>query len=87
MTTVWKIKDGETIVCVLMTEAEADDCLAQKIEDKARENLLSSAGVPSELMVHKGKLGRQCNDMGISTEQVDAEKANVTQYTKESVGV
>ena len=87
MTTVWKVKDGETIVCVVMTEADADVCLTEKIQDKARENLLSNVGVPSGLMVNKGKLGRMCNDMNITTEQVDAEKANVTQYTKESASV
>ena len=87
MTAAWKIKDGETVVCVVMTEADADVCLTQKIQDKARENLLGAAGVPSGLMVNKGKLARLCDDMSITTEQVDAEKANVTQYTKESVSV
>lgn len=87
MTTVWKVKDNETVICVVMSEAEADECLTHKIQDKARENLLLNAGVPSGLMVNKGKLGRMCNDMNITTEQVDAEKANVTQYTKESTSV
>jgi predicted DNA-binding protein (MmcQ/YjbR family) len=87
MTSVWKVKDGETVVCVMMTETEADECMATKIQDKARENLLSNAGVPMGLMLNKGKLGRLCDDMSITTEQVDAEKSNVTQFTKESTSV
>jgi hypothetical protein len=87
MTTVWKVKDGETVVCVVMTEAEADVCLTKKIQDKAQENLLVAAGVPNQLFTLKGTLGRMCYDMDITTEQVIAEKANVTQYTKESASV
>jgi hypothetical protein len=89
MTTVWKVKDGETVVCVLMTEVEADVCLDEKIQTKTRKNLLSNSGVPEALLTNKtiGQLYRMCNDMGITEASVDIEKANVTEYTKESVSV
>ena len=82
MTTVYTCADNGVTVNTFLVESDCDACLDGHITKKANRNLLAATLVPTA-MLDMDIYYLIFNDiMGITNEQIDTEKANVTQYTK-----
>jgi len=82
MTTVYTCADNGVTINTFLVEALCDACLDNLITTKANRNLLSAHSVPTA-MLDMDIYYLTFNDiMGVTSAQIDTEKANVTQYTK-----